>query len=182
MKKILLIIAIVLLIFQMVVLATVINIGSPATNRTSSFLDNFTIVSKNGPANASGTITQIEIWALENLLNCEVATFYVVSGNNLSTRDYEAIGNVTAGSKQTFNVNLTVETGDYIGIWMALNSPQGRIEKDASGYISLWYLGSDQIPCTNVTFSVVDGDAISLYGTGTTEEEEENAIFFGTAF
>ena len=179
MKKILLIITIVFCIFQMLVLAVDIDIGMPAINRGTS-MDDWTIVNMGNPANDSGKITSVEIWANQDLIACEVATFFVVAGNFLSTRDTELIGAVTAGSKQTFVVDLDVVVGDYLGIFPGTEN----IEYDASGFAGVWRIGSDQIPCTNVEFSVGSGDAVSVYGTGTTAVEEEaiNVLFFGTNF
>jgi len=109
MKKTLLIIFTIILILSVNVLAVDIDIGCPAINRTAS-LAGKTMINKGNPANASGIITNVEIYAVSGytLTNCEVATFYVVSGNNLTTRDYEYIGDVVGGSKQTFEVNLDV--------------------------------------------------------------------------
>jgi len=57
-------IAIILCIFQMVVLATAIEIGSPATNRGTSF-QNITLINYNGAATGTGThiIEQLVKWA-----------------------------------------------------------------------------------------------------------------------
>ena len=165
MKKILLIIAIVFLIFQIAVAYTVIDIGSPAIDRDTISVD-ATYVDKNNPANASGKITSVEIWAEITLINAKVATFYVVSGNNLSTRDYQVIGNVTSGAKRTFDVDLDVQIGDYIGISYTdgyldrVNTGTGYWATPASTY---W------IPCTNHEFNFIASRTISLYGTGTTE-------------
>lgn len=160
MKKILLVIAIVLCIFQMVVLAVEIDIGSAATDRASA-LAAYTLVDKNNPANVSGIITSVEIWADTTLTDCEVATFYVVSGNYLSTRDYEYIGSVTAGAKRTFSINLDVEAGDYIGIYYSGGALYGDNLGDGR-----WYSSADRIPCENTLFSSLVGKAQSLYGTG----------------
>ena len=178
MKKILLIIAITFCIFQMVVLATSIDIGSPATTRGSTESGGKTMVVKDNPANASGTITSVEIYAGSSLGSCEVATFYVVSGNNLSTRDTHTIGSVTGGSKQTFEVDLDVEEGDYIGMYYAF----GTLYRDTSGYVGRWHSSGDKIPCADLTFSYYANWTISLYGTGATTAEEDNAIFFGNNF
>ena len=97
------------------------------------------------------------------MIDCKVATFYVVSGNNLSTRDTETIGTVTAGSKQTFSgLNLDVVAGDYIGIYYS----DGYIERDDTG-ADYWIIFEDRIPCTNITFTLNTEKEISLYGTGT---------------
>jgi len=178
MKKILLIIFLIMAIFQMVVLATDIDIGSAATDRgTSGFEDSYTIVVKENPANETGKITSIEIWAYQDMTGVEVATFYVVSGSNFSTRDSEAIpGTVTAGAKRTFTVDLDVVAGDYIGIYWT----GGHIELDTSGE-GVWFTMGDDIPADNVEFMFLHPSTVSLYGTGATVEAG-NAIFFGMAF
>lgn len=178
MKKILLTIGIALLIFQMVVLAVDISIGATAIDRGYNRPSNQTYIDKYNPANTSGTITQIEIWAAVNLANCKVATFYVVSGDNFSTRDYEVIGAVTSGSKQTFNVNIDVQEGDYIG----LSFTAGNIECENSGSTIYYHWNVDIIPCSNETFWAEGNSQLSLHGIGTTGEEKANVIFFGTNF
>ena len=148
----------------MVVMATEIDVGAAATNRTSEKFTGTYMVIVN-PADGTGKITSVEIYAVTgyNLTLVEVATFYVVSGNFLSTRDWEYIGNVTAGSKQTFVVDLNVVAGDYIGIYFASG---GKIEADSTGtYMSK---AGDNIPCTNIEFSSPVAGTISLYGTGET--------------
>lgn len=180
MKKILLIIALTFCIFQVVVLATVIDIGAPAINRSTDWGGGRTVILKDNPANLSGTITSIEIWAYHAITSCEVATFYVVSGNNLSTRDWENIGNIGYGYKVTKSVNLDVEEGDYIGIKI---DSSGDLSTDKTGGAGMWYKTGDYIPCTDVLFSSNDAYILSLYGTGVTGDEEgDNAIFFGANF
>lgn len=140
-----------------------IDIGAAAIDR-ASYTGSFTIIGKENPANDTGSITSVEIWAYSNLSNCEVATFFVVSGNNLSTRDYETIGSVTAGSKQTFSgLNMDVQTGDYLGIYYSA----GNLETDTSGSGD-WYYAGDKIPCTNQAFTSENNITNSLYGTGAT--------------
>ena len=178
---ILLIIAIALLIFQMVVLATAIDIGEAAIWRNAQ-MEGATSVDMNNSSNGTGTITQIQIFCSTNITDCEVATFFVVSENNLSTRDTEYIGTVLADDTRTFDVNLDVTEGDYIGIW----SPSGKNRCATSGgTIGVWYSYSNKIPCTNQTFSILANGILSLYGTGATEEEEvakKNVIFMGSNF
>jgi len=165
MKKILLIIALVFCIFQIVVAYSAIDMGSPAIDRGITYIATRTYVNKTNPANASGKITKIEIYARDTLPNCEVGIFYVVSGDYLSTRATHFIGTVTGGAKRTFTVNLTVVAGDYLGIYY---TGAGRVRADDSGYSGVWYRDGDCIPCTNEYFEGFTGDTISLYGTGET--------------
>lgn len=140
-----------------------VDVGSPAINRLSTVPNLQTYVIKDNPADNSGKITSIEIWANENLSNCKVATFFVVSGNNLSTRDTYTIGDVAAGySKHT--VNLNVNINDYIGIYFSA----GKVDMTDGGGVGYWVAYGDKIPCTNVAFDWNTSERIlSLYGTGT---------------
>ncbi len=170
MRKILLIIVITFCIFQMVVLATAIDIGCAAITRTQTGNKDTTFVNKGNPANDSGTITSIEIYAYtgQSLVDCEVATFYrpdpIGFPNKLSTRDTEFIGAVAAGAKSTFAVSLDVQAGDYIGCKFT----GGYIWTDETGEDGLWRAVADYIPCTNESFPFLSGGCVSLYGTGET--------------
>jgi hypothetical protein len=161
MKKILLIIFFIMIIFQMITLATAIDVGSEAINR-STYNNEGTSVDRNNPANASGTITSVEIYANSAMSNVEVATFFVVSGNNLSTRDSEAIGSVAAGYT-THTVSLNIVTGDCIGIYFSA----GGLDRDTTGG-GFWKNAGDQIPCTNVLFTLTANGTLSIYGAGAT--------------
>jgi len=177
MKKILLIIAITLLMFQMIVLAVDIDIGSAAIDRPSDISASYTIIAKDNPANDSGVITQIEIWVYINSSDVEIATFYETATNQFSTRDTHYIGSVVAGAKRTFTgLSLEVQSGDYIGFHGA------SVELDTSTGPGWWWKSGDYIPCTTTTFGYETSRIVSLYGTGTTEVGEEGAIFFGTNF
>lgn len=141
-----------------------IDIGAGAINRSTSTSESYTYIDKINPANESGVITAVEIWAYTNLVGCIVGTFYVVSGYTLKCRDSVAIGSVTSGSKQTFSgLSLTVEVGDYIGFY----ATSGRVERDSSGYDGNWRLSGEYIdPGDEATYGFLSGDAISLYGSG----------------
>lgn len=121
-----------------------------------------TCVNKSYPALYSGTIRQVAIYADVNLSNVQVASFFIVSGNNLSTRDYETIGSVTAGSRKEFNVNITIQAGDYIGIYFSA----GTISSDNSTgkSVGLWIASNDKIPCTNQVFYYYSNVGVSLEG------------------
>lgn len=151
-----------------------IDIGSAAIDRASTSGAGYTFIDKNNPANLDGKITSVEIWVETDATGFEVAIFRVVAGNNFSTVDTHTIGNVTAGAKRTFEVDLDVQAGDYIGFYMAT----GTIEKALSGD-GCWYFLADYIPCVNEEFTVTDNRAFSLYGTGDTGEGE---LTIGEAF
>jgi len=144
-----------------------IDVGAAATDRAGAISLGNTQVNKENAANDTGAITSVEIWL--NLpygdgANVEVATFSA-SGNDLTTRDSETLGTVTAGSKQTFSgLDMDVETGDYLGT----HGTSGYMETDSSGGSDIWVKWGDYIPCTSETFFLQSDDTISLYGTGET--------------
>ena len=142
-----------------------IDVGPGATDRTGTDFSNQTLVEKTNPANATGTLDTWELWfssTSDNATNVEVATFYIVSGNNVSTRDYETLGTVAKGSKQTFTgLSTDVTTGDFAGVYYKL----GRIETTPGGGSCLYHSG-DMIPATNHTFSAFSY-IYSIYATGT---------------
>ena len=175
MKRIILIIAIALLIFQMVVLATEIDIGNTAIDRIYNTTPDYTYIDRANPANANGTITSIEIYTVFAMSGVSVGIFYEGASQYFSTRSYVDIGDVPQGYSQ-YDVNLEVMEGDYIGIYGAT----GNMYRGNTG-VGWWAKNGDHVPCTNAWFTESDDKTLSLYGTGTTEEEA-NAIFFGTNF
>ncbi|GAH66116.1 unnamed protein product, partial [marine sediment metagenome] len=116
------------------------------------------------PANESGTITKVYIWARNDCTSVDIGIFYNISGNNFSTRSHTTIGPVTAGSEQEFDVNLAIEAGDYIGFYEI----DGELERDNSGGSGYWYKVANQIPADNYPFTdaTSTGRIIHLYGTG----------------
>ena len=148
-----------------------IDIGAPAIDRSSEWSADYTLINKGNPANDTGTIDEVEIYAVSgnDLANCEVATFYKTNSTIFSTHDTETIGSVTSGSKQTFSgLDMDVVTGDYLGIYYS----GGKIETDFTGD-GVWGKTGDQIPCVEVTFTSFAGSVISLYGTGETVVTEK---------
>lgn len=145
-----------------------IDIGPDAINRGSSGYGYETDINLDNPANATGTITTFEVWAAGNITGFRAGTFYYVSANVYKCRDSEAIGNVTAGTKQTFTgKSCDVITGDYVGSYYA----NGEIECDTSGYAGVYFKTDEYIdPGDQATYTLYVGDAISLYGTGTETE------------
>ena len=115
-----------------------IDVGAEAIDRSYSGSTNYTYINKGNPANASGKITSVEIFAGTSITGAIVATFYqpdpTGEPNYLVARDNYEIGSVTAGSKQTFEVDLDIEAGDYLGIYYT----SGAIDRDISGGDGKW--------------------------------------------
>ncbi len=123
-----------------------------------------TMFDVDNPANATGTITSITVWANTNIVGLRVGTFYLSSGTTYICRDSEACGNITAGSAQTVsNLTINVSAGDYIGCYFA----SGRIEHDTSGYGGTYQVTGEYIdPGDSASYTAYAGDASSLNGTG----------------
>jgi len=137
-----------------------IDIGNSSFAYSASGWSDYTLVVKNNPANASGRITSVSAYMIPTAVeDCTVATFYVVSGNNLSTRDSYYIGSFLG----TATVDLAVETGDYIGIYYKT----GLIHSKEIATYGIWHLAGNNIPCVDTTFTVVVPDTkLMLGGSG----------------
>lgn len=149
-----------------------IDIGSAASNRSTyqdiSWLGNYyTYVERGNVANAAGILNSCEIYMQSTGANIRVGTFSA-SGASLTRRDYEVLGSVTSGSKQTFTgLNITVSANDLIGT----TGTDGNIEGDRTGS-SVYHAHEGS---QNYTFfdtsahNYSNGNGpISLYGTGIT--------------
>lgn len=149
-----------------------IDIGSAASNRStyqaiSWFGNYYTYVERGNVANAAGILNSCEIYMQSTGANIRVGTFSA-SGANLTRRDYEVLGSVTSGSKQTFTgLNITVSANDLIGT----TGTDGNIEGDGTGS-SVYHAHEGS---QNYTFfdtsahNYSNGNGpISLYGTGIT--------------
>jgi hypothetical protein len=145
-----------------------IDVGAAASNRSTvkGFSTGYTYVDRTNPANDTGVLDTFEIYAVNgySILNTKVGTFSG-SSKTWDDRDYETIGTVTSGSKQTFTgKNCDVSAGDIVGIYGAT----GRIESDGSGYDGVCYITGDQFGAGSASYTEVGGDCISLYATGAT--------------
>ena len=186
MKKVLLIIAIILCIFQMVVLATDITIGNTASDRGSYIAINYTRIDYIHAATGTGNLTSIEVYLQQaTTSDVYVATFEEVSSDHFTARDNVNLGTITVGyhklttDKNSAAISLSVETGDYIGIWC----DSGNIELDTSGGGFYYYPAvSNQTSCVNTAFAFLDNRQMSLYASGGGAAAADNAIFIGTNF
>jgi len=141
-----------------------IDIGAVAEDRDFGWASTYTTLNLTNPANDTGEITSVEVWADVALTGFIAGTFYHVSGDDYKCRDSEAIGNVVSGSKQTFaGLTINVTTGDFIGEFC----DAGSIENDHTGagtpYVSGEYIDpNDQATYTDYTATM------SLFGIGST--------------
>ena len=144
-----------------------INVGPACINRGGALALNITYVTKDNPANETGVINYICLWAATVMSGIEVASFSAV-GNDLTTNGHVALANAAVGKNEynapgdfaAFNINVD----EYIGIYYT----GGTIDVDWAGGVGVWDLAGDQIPCVGATFALTAGRIISLHGTGTT--------------
>ena len=177
MKKLFLIIILIMAIFQLVVLATAIYMGSDSIDRAGGTSNNYTYIEENNAANADGTITSIEIYVYAQTANLTIAIFELVNANQFTVRDSYNVGVATTGYHQ-YDVSLNVVTGDYIGFWCGLT---GGIDLATNAGIGMWFKSGNQTGCTATDFTHwAEARTISIEGTGVTiEAPAGNAIMFG---
>ncbi len=144
-----------------------IDIGPGATNRGDNRSSGYTRIDANNPANDTGILDTIEVWAIAlNLSNFKIGTFSG-SGTSYDDRDYETIGSVTAGSKQTFTgLSIDVAANDLLGCYYS----NGFLESDTAGYNGIYNKNSsgDAFGSGFNTYVLAAGDALSIYATGAT--------------
>jgi hypothetical protein len=144
--------------------ATTIDVGDEAINRASQIVAGNTIVTVNNPANGTGVLDTVETWFATDAQGFKVGTFSG-SGTSYDDRDYETIGAVTSGSKQTFTgLSIDVEAGDFIGCYAA----GGFIARSTIGYTAIYNVRGDKFGKGSATYTLQSGQAISLYAKGET--------------
>lgn len=161
-----------------------IDVGATASDRGENFLYGYTIIVLDNPANATGKINHIEIFAHLDMTGVVVGSFYLVSGVTYKCRGSASIPNVTGGSKTTLTAPtdftaFDIEVGDYIGCYFTF----GNMERDAAGYAGLYYASGKHIdPDDSTTYTLSEGHTISLYGEGAAVAayERSAAIAVGT--
>lgn len=144
-----------------------IDIGPGATDRASTIAGAVcTHLFTENPANDSGSLTSFEVWAASNMSALKLGTFYFYI-DGYRVRDYESIGAVTAGSKQTFTgKSCSVTSGDYLGAYFA----DGSVEADATGSgapYRYYKINYDTFSGGNYTYSTAEKNQASFYGTYT---------------
>jgi len=144
-----------------------IDIGSAVIDRGGYYDAGATRIVKENPANASGRITSVDIWAEATIMSAIIATFYRPdpSGhpNNFTARDSQLIGEIVLGAKRTFEVDLKVESGDYIGMYWRYAGD--HVERDTSGD-GMWFKLDDQVSCENTEFTFNADNTMSLGASG----------------
>ena len=143
-----------------------IDIGPGASDRGNSWdISGYTIIDKTNPANDAGTLTSFELWYNSgggNAANVKIGTFSG-SGTSYDDRDYETLGTVTAGSKQTFSgKDCDVTSGDFLGIYQS----SAWMESEATGGSDCYYYLGDAFGGGAQTYTLVSSWIISIYGTG----------------
>ncbi len=104
----------------------------------------------------------MEIWTTGDCTGVKMGSFYG-SAPTFTNRDYETLGDVAGGSKQTFSgLDCDVVSGDYIGgYWQ-----EDFLEWDIEGFAGAYAKGGDQFGQGEQTYSEMAGDTGSLYATG----------------
>jgi hypothetical protein len=159
---------------------TAIDVGTAATDRSDGWTAGYTFIDRHNSANDTGTITSIEVWCASEVSNFEVGTFYG-SGTTYTCRAAYTVGTVTAGSKQTKVVSLSVSTGDFIGGYFT----GGTVEASATGATTTgYYRMGDNVAASesHADWSSMGNYLWSLYGTGTTPTGTKFQINIGDAW
>jgi len=143
---------------------TAIDCGSSVVSREGGFSNGYTVIDLANPANATGNLDGVDVWARNNVTSLQVGTFYLVSGVTYKCRASVTLGAVTAGSLQRFTgLTLPVVAGDFIGYY----ANTGGIEYTGSAGSGVYYYLGESIDAGDQNdYTAAAGYAISLQGFG----------------
>lgn len=145
-----------------------IDIGATASDRNSTIgIYTYTCINRNNAANATGLLDVFEFYFSSGALNATGVIAGTFSGSTTTwdDRDYESIGNVTKGSKQTFTgKNCDVTSGDMLGYYVG---NMGYLEAADSGGGGVAYISGSKFGAGNTSgYSVYANYIGSIYATG----------------
>ena len=145
-----------------------IDVGSIPVYSTSQWGGTRTLIDYSNPAEKDGKITSVEIYTGDNsITGLKVAIFKDNGGGSFTATNVVTIGNVASGAKRTFDVDLDILIGEYIGCYF----PTGDISVPSTGGNGIYYTenGNDKTE-TTATYSFGPSYYLSLYGSGETVE------------
>lgn len=147
-----------------------IDVGAACIDRAGSAGSGSTNLEGSNPANATGTIDSVCVYAATDMSGIEFASFADEGSNSLSTNGDTNGSNLSAtvaASPKTFTAAgcdftaFAINTGEYIGAYWS----GGNLEKANAG-VGKWDVAGDQVPCSSVTFSWTATRVLSIYATG----------------
>ena len=142
-----------------------IDIGGACTDRSTSLGSaTYTLITWDNPANASGTLTNICLYLAGATGGIKVGVFEKTGTNTFKCRSVHTIGDKNAG-QHNITVSMSVQTGDYIGIYYA--SGLGPEYGGSGGGVNLSYIVGDKCVVNNEsTYTLLtDRTPFSVYGT-----------------
>lgn len=136
----------------------VIEVGTPAIDRPSSFIAGWNYIVKENPATASGNLAHVAMWWETAPGTIFLATYYQNSPNHFTTRDWCQVDGVGAGYSEV-DVDLIIQAGDYLGVYAAA----GTLSRTTSGE-GVWYTTQNDTNVTDKLFALWANNTASLYG------------------
>ncbi len=141
-------------------------VGNDAIDRVSTpGISEATWVDREHSATLNGKLKLIKVYSPSPIINVRAASFYVVSGNNLSTRDWVTIGSVPSGYSEHV-VDFNIEVGDYLGLCGTSDGPYGSLDLSTNGSLGAWRTAGLHIPATNYAFTLYSNWVLSMQGIG----------------
>lgn len=139
-----------------------IDIGSAAIDRAADYGNDWMMLSLENPANKSGLITDVAIYAQTSVgEKWKVGTFYGTAPN-FTCRDSVEL-TMDSGLNNFSGLSINVQAGDYIGIFVKF---PGRLEIDTEGGSGCYVKAGDQTETGQQTYILESGYTTSVYGTG----------------
>lgn len=159
------------------IVAGSIDLGSPAIDRDfHNYIRYGNIaypsVEVANPAAVAGTVDTFKVWLrfVTGTENVFAGTFSAV-GNVLTCTDSESVGNVPAGSEQTYTgLTIACNGGDHLGV-VSKAADYCAVEVTTTSGSGLWWagaIGQDYVvPGASTVYTLTPSRTTSIYATGT---------------
>jgi hypothetical protein len=142
-----------------------VDVGPGAVDRAGTSDKGNTYIATQNPANEDGVLDVFEVWPTRTVTNLYMGTFYQTAPAYWTNRDYETLGALSFGSKQTITgMTCNVSTSDTIG-WYDANTYLEQAGGGAGATLTNW-AGGNIFGAGNSEYSSSAGVISSLYATG----------------
>ncbi len=170
-----------------------IDIGASASDRSA--VGNNAVYKQcyieGNPSTETGTVKRVRIFMAGSVGGgLQIGSMYKTNGNTFSSRDWGIVTQPSAGLNEytqwqhlgaggTVDIEMEVQSGDYIAVRMWNAATGNGVDIDTSGGLGRWRTLSEDVsfPFTDKVFDLLSSQAMSLNGDFETVGGEDSVVY-----